>query len=75
MENKPQTIGESKKKGIAVAAITALVAYHPETYLQFGVCLCVLIIAVYAINRQANLDKGEKHENQVDNTGDVSAGS
>lgn len=59
---------ESRKKGIAIAAITALVAYHPETYIQFGVCICVLIIACYAINRQSSLDNGEKkNENKAIN--------
>jgi len=32
-------------------------------------------VAITAIIVQAYLDKGEKHENQVDNTGDVSDGS
>jgi len=32
-------------------------------------------VAITAIIVQAYLDKGEKHENQADNTGDVSAGS
>lgn len=51
---------ESRKKGIAIAAITALVAYKPETYIELAVCGCVLIIAVFAINRQWNIDKETK---------------
>ncbi|KKN78869.1 hypothetical protein LCGC14_0346410 [marine sediment metagenome] len=58
---------ESRKKGIAITAITALVAYRPETYIELAVCGCVLIIAVYAINRQWNIDNGEKNEENNDN--------
>ena len=51
---------ESRKKGIAIAAITALVAYQPSNYIELSVAVGVVIIVLYAINRQSNLDKGEK---------------
>ena len=55
---------ESRKKGIAIAAITALVAYKPTTYIELAVAGCVLIIAIYAIRRQANTDdNGDKPKN------------
>ncbi len=50
---------ESRKKGIAFMAITAIAALHPETYIELVVPVCILIIACYAIRRQANLDEGE----------------
>lgn len=58
---------ESRKKGIAIAAITALVAYKPSNYIELAVAGCVLIIAVYAINRQSNLDKEKKYEENSNN--------
>ena len=51
---------ESRKKGIALTAITALVAFKPTTYIELAVAGCVLIIAIYAINRQSTLDKGKE---------------
>ena len=55
---------ESRKKGIAITAITALVAYKPTTYIEITVAVCVLIIACYAIRCQSKetLNKGEKNE-------------
>ena len=60
---------ESKKKGIALTAMGLLVAYKPTTYIELAVAGAVLIIAIYAINRQAVIDKGDKNETKTDNTG------
>ena len=57
---------ESKKKGIALTAMGLLVAYKPTTYIELAVAGCVLIIALYAINRQAVIDNGGKNEDETD---------
>lgn len=49
--------GESRKKGIALTAILALAALKPANYIELGVAGGIVLIAIYAINRQANIDK------------------
>lgn len=54
-------MGESKKKGIAITTITGLLAYQPKTWIEVIVAVLVVAVAVYAINRQASLDKEKKN--------------
>jgi hypothetical protein len=51
---------ESRKKGIAISAITALVAYKPSTKVELVVAGCVTLIALAAIYLQAKSDDKEK---------------
>ena len=49
--------GESRKKGIAITAMTGILAYHPKTWIEIVAAILVAGIAFYAINRQSNIDK------------------
>ena len=61
---------ESRKKGIALGTITAIVAYNPDTYIKLAVCVCCVILAGYTIRWQGNLDdNGDKNETEANNTG------
>lgn len=64
--NEP-SIGDSRKKGIAVTAITAIVALKPQTYMDLAVVAGVVIIAVYGMHLFAWLEKKPKID--VDNNG------
>ena len=60
--------GESRKKGIAITAVVAIAALKPTNYMELSVVVGIVLIALYAINRQANIDKGEKNGLSKNNT-------
>lgn len=51
---------ESRKKGIALYTITALVAMKPTTRTELAIAGCITIIAIVAIIMQWSLDKEKK---------------
>ena len=58
---------ESRKKGVVAGAITAIVAYNPDTYIKLAVCVCIVILVGYYVYRQSNLDNGDKNEDKTNN--------
>ena len=50
---------ESRKKGIILGTITAIVAYNPDTYIKLAVCVTIALLAAYGVRWQGNLDNGK----------------
>jgi len=59
---------ESRKKGIILGTITAIVAYNPDTYIKLAVCVCIALLAAYGIRWQGKLDDKEKKHDKAKNT-------
>ena len=60
--------GESRTKGIALTAIVAIAALNPLTYFDLSMVAGIVLVALYAIKRQAKIDEGEKNGLGKNNT-------